>query len=104
MCWFTDHKQIIFRDIKNCLTERTKDLRKSYISHSRVVYSWILYLLLIFALSLIVLQNTSSSVFQALALVVLSILLGRSIVGSLVAIGQLSAKQNVLEDIQYYMK
>ena len=104
ICYFTDHKQIVFKDIKDCLTERTKDFRKSYFSHSRVVYSWILYLPLIFALSLVVLQTTSSSVFQALMLVALSILLGRSIVGSLVAFGQLSAKQNMLEDIQYYMR
>ena len=100
---FTDHKQIIFRDIKNSLTETTKELRELYFSHSRLVYCWIFYLLLIFALSLSILHYTISSVFQVLMLIALSVLLGRNIIGSLVAFGLLSAQQNVLEDIQYYM-
>lgn len=99
---FTDHKQIVFRDIKNCLTERTRELRELYFSHSKLVYSWIFYLLLIFALSLVMLHHTISSVFQILMLVGLLTLLGRKIVGSLVAFGQLSAQRNALEDIQYY--
>ena len=96
-----DQKQIVFRDINNCLTERTKELRN--FSHSRLVYTWIFYLLFIFGLSLVVLHLTASSLFQVVLLVVPWLILGRYVAGSLVALGQLSTQKNVLEDIQYYL-
>ena len=101
---YTDQKQIVFRDIKNYLTERNKELTELYFSHSRMIYSWIFYLLLIFGLSLVVLHFTISSLFQVFMLMTSWLILGRNVVGSLVALGQLSTQKNVLEDIQYYMK
>ena len=99
--FFTDQKQIVFRDINNYLTERTKELRN--FSHSRLVYTWIFYLLFILGLSLVVLHLTVSSLFQVVILVAPWLILGRYVVGSLVALGQLSTQKNVLEDIQYYI-
>ena len=44
-----------------------------------------------------------SFVLQAVLFSFLWLVIGRNVIGSLVALGQLSGQQNVLSDLHYYM-
>lgn len=93
----------MFREVNRLLTEKTSSLRKIYFSHSKMIYNWIFLLLLMVVVSMAITYYLLSFVLQAVMFSVLWLVFGRLVVGSFAALGQLSALQNVLSDLQYYM-
>ncbi|XP_065910302.1 putative neutral sphingomyelinase isoform X2 [Dysidea avara] len=99
----SENKQAVFREVRSLLAERTSTLKQLYFSHSRLIYSWIFLLLLMVIVSIAITYYLVSFVLQAVLFSFLWLVIGRNVIGSLVALGQLSGQQNVLSDLHYYM-